>query len=186
MKALVFDTETSGLISSRLAKAEQLPEVIEFYGAMVDFTKAGKYKVTQELGLLIKPDRMINELKTGKQNITRITGITNAMVKDAPAFKAVAARIISFVEQAPLAIAHNVTFDKEMLDIEAWRLNHAIHWPPVLCTVEATGYLRGDPLTLSELHAYLFGQKHADAHRAKADTHALIRCCAELYKRGVI
>lgn len=185
MKALVFDTETTGLISSRMVQPEQLPEVIEFYGAMVDFAKTGKYQLLSELNLLIKPARMIQEHKVGKQNITKITGITNAMLAEAPTFSKVAARIFLAIEKAPLVIAHNAHYDVEVLDIEAERLNYKIAWPAVLCTVEATAYMRGDRLKLVELHEMLFKQKFT-AHRAKEDTTALIRCCATLHKQGVI
>ena len=186
MKALVFDTEATGLISSRLLKHEQLPEVIEFYGAVCNFTKAGKFKIEQELELLIKPANMIQEYKTGKHNIAKITGITNAMLVAAPTFKDVANQIFSMLEAAPLAIAHNISYDTEVLTIEAERLGYQIKWPQRLCTVEATTYLRGDRLKLSELHELLFKEKFAGAHRAKVDVQALIRCCAELHKQGVI
>jgi DNA polymerase III epsilon subunit-like protein len=186
MKALVFDTEATGLISSRLLKHEQLPEVIEFYGAVVAFNKNGKHKIEHELELLIKPANMIQEYKQGKHNIAKITGITNAMLVGAPPFKDVASQIFGMLEEAPLAIAHNVSYDTEVLNIEAERMGYAIKWPKRLCTVEATAYMRGDRLKLSELHELLFKEKFAGAHRAKVDVQALIRCCAELHKQGII
>jgi len=186
MKAVVFDCETTSLISSRMVQIDQLPEVIEFYGAMVSFRKTGKWQIDDELELLVKPAKMINEFKTGKNNITKITGITNEMLADSPSFAKVANKIFNMIEQAQLVIAHNLTYDREVLDIEAQRLGYQIQWPAALCTVEATAYLRGDRFKLSELHEHLFGEKFAGAHRAKQDVHALIRCCGALYKQGVI
>jgi DNA polymerase III epsilon subunit-like protein len=185
LKALVLDTETTGLISSGMVKAEQLPEIIEFYAAMIDFKKTGKYKLLEELELLIKPDRMIQEHKTGRHNITKITGITNAMVQDAPAFSTVANKVFPLIERAPVIISHNIAYDMEVLDIEAKRLGYQIKWPQTICTVEATAYLKGDRLKLVELHELLLKEKFV-AHRARQDVEALIRCCAVLYKQGII
>jgi DNA polymerase III alpha subunit (gram-positive type) len=186
MKACVFDTETTGLISSRRLRDDQLPQVIEFYGAMVEFNKSGKHKLLHDLELLIKPSTQINEQKTGKHNITKITGLTNIMLADAPAFKEVATKIFGMLEAAPLVIAHNCAYDSEMLNIEADRLSYKIKWPRTLCTVEATAYLKGDRLTLAELHEHLFNTKPPAKHRAKVDVETLIRCCGELHRKGVI
>jgi DNA polymerase III epsilon subunit-like protein len=186
MDALVLDTEATGLVSSRLLKQEQLPEVIEFYGAYVTFKKSGKYQIEKELELLIKPTRMIQEHKQGRQNIAKITGINNAMLKDAPAFKDVATTIFKFIEAAPLVIGHNISYDEEVLNIEAERLQRTIQWPRKLCTVESTIYIRSDRLKLVDLYAMLFPEEKYTPHRAKPDTHALIKCCAMLHKQGVI
>lgn len=186
MEALVFDTETTGLVSSRLVKKTSLPEIIEFYGARCTFNKqTGDFKIIEELELLIKPDRMINEYKEGKQNIAKITGITNAMLADAPPLQQVANQMFELIERAPLVIAHNLHYDEEVMDIAATRQNYQIKWPPGICTVEATAYLRSERLTLTNLYAMLFNEKFTP-HRAKADTTALIRCCAKLYQQGVI
>jgi DNA polymerase III alpha subunit (gram-positive type) len=166
---------------------DQQPEIIEFYGATVDFAKSGKYKIVDELELLIKPSRPINETSTvRRKNISLITGITNVMLVDAPSFAQVVDKIRGTLEHAPLLIAHNLEFDKQMIEIELQRLSRIISWPRGICTIEATSYLKGDRLKLEELHQYLFGQKFQGAHRAKQDVTALIRCCGELYKRGII
>jgi DNA polymerase-3 subunit alpha len=106
------------------------------------------------------------------------------MLTNVPTFTKVADRIIAMIEGAPLVISHNASFDQEVLDIEAARLGRQIHWPRLLCTVEQTVHLTGKRLTLTDLHNLLFEEKFADAHRAKADTQALIRCCRELVRRG--
>lgn len=179
MKAIIFDTETTGLIDNGTAKLEKQPEVIEFYACVADL-KTGK--IAQELDLLIKPQREISA------EITKITGITPAMVEGAPAFGAVSDRVkaILNVATAPLAIAHNASFDKEMLDIEFKRLGGWIAWPRLICTVEQTVHLKGFRLSLSNLHELLFNEPFTGAHRAKVDVAALTRCCVELFKRGML
>jgi DNA polymerase III epsilon subunit-like protein len=90
------------------------------------------------------------------------------------------------IEAAPLVIAHNASFDVEMVDIEAARCGAKIVWPRCLCTVEQSSYVIGHRLTLGALHEHLLGEKFEGAHRAKVDVAALIRCVAEMVKRGML
>jgi len=173
--AFVFDTETNGLSENRSIKLERQPHLIEFYGCLVDLAHG---KILFDYETLVKPPKLI------EQEIADITSINNNMLKDAPSFAEVADKIISSIEAAPLVIAHNASFDKEIIDIEANRLGRIVNWPRVLCTVEQTIHLQGKRLTLTNLHQHLFNEKFADAHRAKVDTRALVRCCVELVKRG--
>lgn len=177
MKALVLDTETTGLTSNRVLRIDMQSEIIDFYGCIVDLASG---EIESELDLLIKPKLGIPE------KITKITTITNEMVADAPPFETVAPAIQALIESAPLAIAHNMAFDKEVIDIEFQRLGVALNWPHAICTVEQTAHLKGYRLSMSDLHKLLFEAQFAGAHRAKVDTAALVRCCVELHKRAVL
>lgn len=181
MRILCFDTETSGLVPNRTIADDKLPEVIEFCGLLVDFSPDGPV-VVDEFDTLIKPRRGIDEASKAAST----TGITNAMVAAAPSFKEAFPRIRSLIEAAPMAVAHNCTFDKEMLDIEAARIGETIRWPRLQCTVEQCMHLKGVRLSLSDLHEYLFGSKFTGAHRARVDVEALVRCVAELIRRDVM
>lgn len=172
----VFDTETTGLIRNRRMPLGKQPEVIEFYGALVDLS-TGEIKAEAEY--LIKPERAIPD------EVIKITHITNEDVKDCQPFKAVADDIMQHLMSAPV-LAHNLSFDKEMLDIEFERLERTITWPPGICTVEQTIHMRGYRLSLTALYEALFDETFADAHRARHDVEALIRCAVELRKRGDI
>jgi DNA polymerase III epsilon subunit-like protein len=152
-----------------------LPEIIEIYAEMVDLANDNSIAYLHHF---IKPTRPISE------EITRITGIDNATVDKQPGFRDIAPIIIELIEKAPSVIAHNAHFDCECLDIEASRIGLEIKWPRTICTVEQTVHLTGRRLTLSALHEHLFGERFADAHRAKTDCAALIRCARELFKRG--
>lgn len=66
--------------------------------------------------------------------ISRLTGITNEMVSDAPAFEDIAGKLYGYIEGAVLA-AHNVRFDHGFLKAEFKRLG-AILRQRVLCTVK--------------------------------------------------
>ena len=175
MQALILDTETTSLIANRVLRDDQLPEIIEFYGELVNLADG---TVATELDCLIKPNRPVSD------EIADITGITNTMLVNQPNFKDCAKDIFALIEFAECVIAHNASFDQECLDIEAGRMAYSIAWPRVICSVEQTTHLAGKRLTLGQLHEFLFGQKFADAHRAKTDVKALTRCCIELFQRG--
>lgn len=180
--AAPFDTETTGLIFNRSMKLNKQPEIIEFYGCVVDLV-SGKLK--DEYHTLIKPtveypmsDYTIKATKTK---------IGNEMLANERQFKIVAKDLKAFLERAPMLIAHNLSFDKEMCEIEFERLEEKIVWPERgLCTVEATTHLRGRRLNLTALHTLLFDEPFSDAHRAKPDVEALTRVAVELYKRGLV
>jgi DNA polymerase-3 subunit epsilon len=173
-----FDTETTGLVGSRRLPLDKQPYITEWYSCAADL-KTGE--IFWELDFLIKPPIAITE------EITRITGITDADVADAPMFAVVAPIIRAAIELGPRMVAHNASFDMEMVQIEFERLGQKIEFPKrPLCTVEATMALKGHRLNLQGLHEHLFKEKFANAHRARNDVQALLRCCVELHARGEI
>jgi DNA polymerase III epsilon subunit family exonuclease len=174
MIALIFDTETNGLIDNLITAREKQPDIIEFFGQVVNLETGEKLS---ELEQLIKPPKPIDA------EITNITGINDEMVSQSPAFEQVAGQIEKYITTAPLVIAHNLSYDKDMLNIEFQRLGHFIAWPPGLCTVEQSVHYKGYRLNLTSLHEYLFGQPFVGAHRARPDVEALTRCCVEMFKR---
>ena len=175
MLAIGFDCETSGLIDNRTIKLDKQPEIIEFYGCVFE-TETGE--VFQDFGVLIKPKHKVSE------EITRITTITNEMLVGCHPFAFHANAIRDFLGAAPTVIGHNLSYDKEMIDIEFQRLGEVINWPATLCTVEQTIHLKGYRQSLSNLHKLLFNQEFSGAHRAKADVQAMVKCVVELTKRG--
>lgn len=175
----VLDTETTGLIENVTVKDDKLPEVIDFYGCLLDVDSG---KVLEELDILIKP----TIAKKLPEEIVNITHITDEMLKNKKHFKDHAAGIRFLIERAPIALAHNAAYDKEVLDIEYHRLDQAINWKFVMCTVEQTLHLKGYRLSLSALHELLFNESFVDAHRAKTDVQALCRCVVELIKKEEI
>jgi DNA polymerase-3 subunit epsilon len=177
MRALIFDTETTNLISNHSMKLDQQPSIVEFCGWVVDLATGN---VEGELDLLIKPPNGVTE------ETTKITGLTDEMLKDEPTFAEQAYDIKNFIEGREAVIAHNLSFDAEMIDLEFERLGQKITWPRKICSVEQSLHLKGFRLKLSDLHELLFGEKFEGAHRARVDVKALTRCCVELFKRGEI
>lgn len=178
MIAVLFDTETTGLTSSRLTREDRQPEVIDFYAARVDLATG---EVLEELEFLCCPHRTPIHKK-----ITEITGLTDEDLLNKFSFCHYSEQVKSILESAPAAIAQNASFDVEMIDMEMARCKNNIEWPRLICTVEETVHLRGHRLNLTALHQEMTGQPFADSHRAKPDTQALIRVAAELWKRGMI
>jgi DNA polymerase III subunit epsilon len=185
VKALLFDTETNGLITNASIKLDKQPSVIEFYACLADLNTG---EIENELETLVKPPKPLSDKPNfgDKKTITEITGITNEMLQDAPPFAEVAARIAKIIETAPLVISHNLSFDKEVLDFEFQRLERKLDWPQLICSVEATVFLKGYRLSMTALHEHLFGEPFPDAHRAKVDVQALLRCCTQLKHRGIL
>lgn len=169
---LIFDTETTGLIENRSTRLNLQPEIIEFYGIDGD----------DEIDTLIKP-----KIKELPEIITKITGLTDDDLKDQRPFRAHAPAIKNLIEKADCVVAHNLSFDMDMVDLEFERLEQTVAWPKErICTVEQTVYLKGYRLNLSALYELLFEEKFKDAHRAKYDVQALARCYGELKARDII
>lgn len=175
---LVFDTETTGLVENLTTRFDKQPEIIEFCGSVINPANG---KIIEIMDQLIKPSQRITE------EITKLNGIDNAMVADAPSFREIALMIRDLIERSDCVVAHNAAFDRDMIDLEFARLKMTkVAWPRIICTVEATLHLTGYRLTLSALYELLFKEKFEGAHRAKADAEALIRVVVELRKRGEI
>lgn len=175
-EVIVFDVETTGL-PANIAKLSEQPHIIEFYGAVVNLVTG---RIKNELHCLIKPPVRIPDLISG------LTGISNAVVKDAEPFVYYAGHIFKFLQHAKLAIAHHIKFDQQMINIEAKRIKYNVRWPRTACTMVSTMHLRGRRLSLTSLHKYLFDKPFVGPHRAKSDTTALIKCCVELRRRRII
>lgn len=175
MKTLVFDTETTGLIKNKLQPLDRQPQVIEFFGLSLE---DGEEKAA--LSQLFNPNKPLEEI------ITKITGITDKNLSTAPNFSEHAAKIKEFIESHDEIVAHNLSFDRSIVDFEMARCKLKIEWPKLICTVEATHYMLGHRLNLSKLHELLFGEAFEGAHRAEIDVRALARCFNELRKMEIV
>ncbi|MDW8229894.1 MAG: exonuclease domain-containing protein [Saprospiraceae bacterium] len=120
-------------------------------------------RVVDTFSTLLYPERSI------PWNITRITGITDEMVADAPRFFEVARRIVEMTREA-IFVAHNVSFDYGFLREEFARLGYTFSCRQRLCTVRlARQVFPGLPsYSLDNLRAH-FGIDSQRAHRALDD-----------------
>ncbi len=161
-KYAIVDIETTG----GLYKRDKITEI-----AIVLHDGA---KVLNQFSTLVNPERSI------PPEITRITGITNAMVRDAPKFYEVAKDIVELLEGA-IFVAHNVRFDYTFIKNEFKALGYTFT-KRQLCTVKLSRK------AFPKLNSYSLGNliKHFDIkvdarHRALDDTLATV----ELFEKIV-
>jgi len=176
-RTLIFDTETTSLVSNSLLREDLQPRIIEFYGQIVDETG----KQIEELEFICDPGVPITE------EITRITGISAQDVKGKKRFADHADSVIRLLQSADSVVAHNLSYDWFVVNVEMKRLGLKPEWPLIrICTVEETEWIKGYRLNLGALHEELFGERFSGAHRARTDVEALTRCFIALRERGDI
>lgn len=177
---IFFDTETTGLLSPSLTKVELQPFITEIYAIRLD----ENFNFVNEINTLVKPPIPIPEI------VTKLTGITDDHVKDAPAFIEIYDSLCElFIGEREL-VAHNASFDVNVLRWELTRHNFELKFPwPIVhtCTVEKSYSIENRRLKLSDLHLLATGKEHSEkAHRAKEDVMALIRSYIWLKKEGYV
>ena len=112
----IIDIETTGGMSRR-------DKITEIAIIISDGTC-----IINQFQTLINPERSI------PYEITRITGITDDMVKDAPKFYEVAAEIVNLTEDC-IFVAHNVMFDYGFIRSEFESLGYSYN-RKLICTVK--------------------------------------------------
>lgn len=176
MKILCFDTETTDLIQSLARDLKYQPHVWEFCG--IQFDEEGN-----ELKRFTAQCKPGGPMSAGAARTARLT--YEQMCAFSP-FSHIADEVREMIEGSDLCVAHNLSFDKNMLNFEFTRLNQVLAWPKTLCTIEATTWIKGRRFNLTNLHTYLFDEAFENAHSAEADVLALARCYFELKKRELI
>lgn len=179
---IIFDTETTGLLKPSASGIDKQPYIIDICLCKLE-RDGDSVRVIDTYETLIKPPDLISD------EITRITGIKNYDLENAPTFSEVYKDISKFFVGTTDLVAHNIGFDVSMLANELVRIGKVIKFPwPInhICTVEKTKYMEQRRLNLTRLHELLFGCGFDDAHRAKTDVMALKRCYIELVKMGVL
>jgi DNA polymerase III subunit epsilon len=122
---VVVDLETTGGRANESAPGRGDHDQITEIGAV----KVRGGEVIGELGTLVDPGRAI------PPQIVALTGITTAMVCDAPRIESVLPSFLEFARGAVL-VAHNAGFDIGFLKAAAARSDVVWPRPPVLCTVK--------------------------------------------------
>ncbi len=117
----IVDVETTG-------GSAVLSRVIE-----VGVLRVERGEVTQKFKSLISPGFEVPEI------ITEITGISNKMVKNAPAFEEIAEDLLILFEDS-IFVAHNSSFDYKFLQAEFSRVGLSFN-TDTLCTVRLSRVL---------------------------------------------
>lgn len=165
MRFGVFDFETTGLPLHRRAALHKQPRAIEIGGIITD----GKI-ILREMNFLINPRMPLEAI------ITKITGITDAMLRGQPEWIEIAPQVAEFFDEADAVISHNLGFDKFIAECEQARLQQTladINWPALeICSVEETQHIAGFPLKLEKLYEMGVGEV-IQTHRAIDDVKML-------------
>ena len=177
---IIFDTETTGLLDPEIQALDKQPEIIEFAAIKISDSD---YEVIERIEFLVKPRIPV------QPHITKITSITNKQLQDCQPFAAHIPALCEFFLGERTLIAHNLDFDRRMLEVELKRAGKALQFPwPFrhLCTVEETIHLNNHRMKLKDLHRELTGDEFEGAHRAMVDTEALLRVVEVLLERQII
>ena len=150
---VVVDIETTG----GWANGDRITEI----GAV----KIRNHEVVAEWHSLINPQRSI------PAHITRLTGITNEMVRDAPLFADIAESFMQFMANG-IFVAHNVNFDYGFISYEYERLERRFRFPK-LCTCAGMRrrYPGHESYSLGNL-THIYSIDLRDHHRALCDARA--------------
>jgi DNA polymerase III epsilon subunit-like protein len=178
MLALLFDTETNGLIENRVLRLDAQPEIFEWYSCLVDLSTD---TLLEELEFMCKPKRKL------LKEVINVTSVTDDQLADKLPFAQYADQVRAALARGDCTIGHNINHDVECTEIEFERLKQPpIVWRQKICTVEATIHMKGYRLKMGALYENLFGEGFADAHRARNDVQALRRIACELYRRDML
>lgn len=163
MSAIVLDTETTGFSPHE----ERITEI-----AIQNFE-------TDEILLhtLVNPEKEISE------EITKLTGITNEAVADAPKFGEIAAVVADIISQSEAMIGHNPWFDRGMLAASFARCGIMVKFPILICTKRMWDKHepREDRHLTNAYKRFVHRDGFEGAHGALADT----RACGAVLKRQI-
>lgn len=159
----IIDIETTGLSPH----TEKITEI-------AIYVYDGK-KIIDEFTSLVNPERPI------PYYITRLTGITNEMVEDAPRFYEIAKRIIEITDKK-IFVAHNAAFDYGFIKAEFASLGYEFK-RNTLCTVKLSKKIIPGKrsYSLGKLTDEL-GIGIKDRHRAAGDAYATVQLFEHLLK----
>lgn len=157
---VVFDLETTGL---------EKEDVITEFGAVK--IKGGE--IVQQWTTLVKIKKSLSE------EITKLTGITNEMLQDAPEIEEVFPDFMKFIDGTTL-VAHNAEFDTAFIRREANREDYEIVNPIMDTQALARNYLRLINYKLNTIADHF--NIVFNHHRALADAYATAEIFIELMK----
>jgi len=173
----IFDTETTGLLKPAAAGIESQPYITEIYIVQVD----------EDFNILKEVDSYVKIPVPVPDFITKITGIKDSDLQDAPTFKELLPALDDIFSDSTEMVAHNLSFDKAMVGNQCIREGvRSFPFPKIeTCTVQRSMSLEQRRITLTRLHEILMGTGFKDAHRAKSDVMALVRCYHQMRERGL-
>ncbi len=167
---VVFDIETTGLNAQKDAITE------------IGAVKIKQGVIVDTYHTFVKPKMPIPE------KIVTLTGITDEMVKEAPAIEAILPTFLDFCKQSVI-VAHNASFDTGFIKANAQQLN----LPYAFCVLDTLALCRGlfpalkkHKLNHIAKHLHISLENHHRAiDDAKATAEIFIKCLEMLREKGI-
>lgn len=168
-KIAFFDLESTGVDTDK----DRIVQIAVF------LTDLNLNIIQQPISSLVNPQMSIPE------DSTKVHGITDEMVKDAPVFESIASGVFNMMNDCHLA-GFNVIFDIKMLISELRRCNltFSVKGRKILDSYKVI--VKKEPRDQVSLYKYYLGKELVDAHDAKADilaTHEIM--LAQVQKYGL-
>jgi DNA polymerase-3 subunit epsilon/CBS domain-containing protein len=173
LEAAALDTETTGLDTAK-ARIVQLGAVALSHGHILD---------GHEVDMLVDPEVPIPSAST------RIHGINNAMVRNAPAFASAWTALQAFIENK-VVIGHAIGFDLSMLEREAARAGMEWRKPRSLCVrllarLAEPGQSDYSLDALAARFGIAVPQRHSALGDARAAAEIFVALLPKLQQRGI-
>jgi DNA polymerase III subunit epsilon len=184
MKILFFDTETTGLPrnwNAPFTDTNNWPRMVQLAFQQYDFSG----NQILENNLIIKPTGFTIPLQASK--IHRIT--TERANQEGEELQEVLEIFHTLVEDSTLLVAHNISFDMNIVGAEFHRagLDTKLFFKKRrFCTMKDTISRYEKWPKLSELHYKLFNKHFEEAHDAGVDVNITVKCFWELVKLGKV
>ena len=188
MATLIFDTETSGLYTSK--KKYGYPPYTELTAydtcrvVSICWYIVQNEKVVEQSYYVVKPDNF----KIGEESI-KIHGITQEYAEDNGVdIKFVMANFHTALDKCKTIVAHNIQFDIHTVQSELYRygLHNTLELfndKHYICTMakgkEYMNYYKNPKL--GELYKYIYNEDMKNAHNAIADTHHCYKCYIKMF-----
>ena len=186
MAILFFDTETSDLPDYKSGPGPHQPHVVQLAAVLADGAAGdGPERVLATLvkpeGWTIDPDAQAKHRISAERAAAEGIAIAQALEQ-----------FDDLLSKADLVVAHNVKFDRLLIDSEYLRLARRAAWPRTFCTMETcTNILRLPGRygfkwpRLDEAYRHFFNADNPGAHDALADVRACQAIFQELVRRGL-
>ena len=160
---IFFDTETTGLITNEALPLDTQPYIIE----------VAAMKTDEQGNEIARFESLVNAPVPITPEITKITGIAPEDVLGAPSFASVYFRLAQFFSGETTMVAHNASFDHNMLIFELRRLGKQYQFPYPTTVIDSRIVWRGK---LQDWGRAVRGEKYIQRHRAMADVELLRDC----------
>lgn len=170
-KYFACDFETTGLLAPTVAKLDRQPYIVQIASITLD---AGLNTI-EENSCLVRPPVHI------PAEVSKIHGITDAMVKDAESFRVASLWFLETLDGLTW-IGQNTAFDLGVLYHELRRLGMKIEGIPSIDLMDLIIARWGKRRKLGDVYQDLFGRKLEGAHDALFDIRATVECMKALRK----